>query len=73
MVADPFYQVKHPHEIQGHPVRELYLAPEQEPLLITVCASCEQLRTILFLAEDRWLCTKCRAEGNTRPSLYPIA
>jgi hypothetical protein len=65
--------LRHPHEIGGHPVMELYLAPEQEPMLVTCCAACEQLRTILFLSKDRWLCTKCRMEGSARPNLYPIA
>jgi ribosomal protein S27AE len=60
-------------EISGHPVRELYLVPEQEPTLITVCAECGQLRTILFLSKDRWFCTKCRTEGASSPNLYPIA
>jgi ribosomal protein S27AE len=72
MAANPAYQ-PHPHEIGGHPVVELYLAAEQEPTLITVCAECGQLRTILFLSQDRWMCTRCRAEGATRPNLYPIA
>ena len=63
---------RHPHEISGHPVVELYLAADQEPRLITVCANCGQLRTILFLSKDRWFCSKCRTEGATRPNLYPI-
>lgn len=70
MAADP---LRHPHEISGHPVRELYVAPEQEPILITVCAGCGEMRTILFLTKDRWFCTKCRAEGAAPPNLYPIA
>ena len=59
-------------EIQGHPAVLL----EHEtgpPTLITVCAECGAWRTILFLAEDRWFCTKCRAEGAAPPNLYPIA
>ncbi len=52
---------------------ELYLAPEQEPMLITCCAACGQLRTILFLANDRWMCFRCKTEGQTKPDLYPIA
>lgn len=63
---------RHPDEIGGHPVRELYLAPEQEPTLITVCASCGHMRTILFLSKDRWFCFKCKSEGETKPNLYPV-
>lgn len=64
MAADP--------TIQGHP--ELVLEHEAgPPTLITACASCGQLRTILFLARDRWFCTKCRAEGAAPPNLYPVA
>jgi len=58
--------------IHGHPA----LALEQEaapPTLITVCSSCGQLRTILFLRRDRWYCTRCRAEGAAPPNLYPVA
>lgn len=27
---------------------------------IYVCAGCEELHPVLFLAGDRWLCTNCR-------------
>lgn len=63
---------RHPHEIGGHPVSELVL-DNGDARLITCCASCGQLRTILFLSKDRWFCTRCRAEGVTRPNLYPVA
>jgi len=62
----------HPDEIQGHPVRELYLAPDVEPTLITVCAECGHMRTILFLSDDRWFCFRCKTEGHTKPHLYPV-
>jgi ribosomal protein S27AE len=58
--------------IQGHPAIELDLGNGQATL-ITVCASCGQMRTILFLSKDRWFCTKCRAEGAAPPNLYPVA
>jgi translation initiation factor 2 beta subunit (eIF-2beta)/eIF-5 len=54
--------------IHGHPA-ELNSAGQ----LITVCAECGQMRTILFLRKDRWFCTRCRAEGAAPPNLYPIA
>ena len=60
-------------EICGHPVVELYLSAEQEPVLLTCCAECGQLKTILFLSRDRWFCFKCKTEGATPPNLYPIA
>ena len=63
---------RHPHEIQGHPEIELYLGDEQTTL-ITVCANCGQMRTILFLAKDRWFCFKCQTEGAAPPNLYPLA
>lgn len=63
----------HPDEIDGHPVVELYLAAEQEPELITVCANCGHMRTILFLSKDRWFCFRCKTEGASSPNLYPIA
>jgi hypothetical protein len=59
-------------EIQGHPAVELHLG-EGPPTLITVCAECGELRTILFLSRDRWFCTRCRAEGAAPPNLYPVA
>lgn len=67
------YPSQHPHEITGHPVRELYLAPEQEPILITVCAHCGNQRTVLFLAKDRWFCFQCKMTGCAPPNLYPVA
>lgn len=63
---------RHPDEIPDHPVREIYLAAEQEPTLITVCANCGHMRTILFLTGDRWFCFRCKTEGATRPNLYPV-
>lgn len=65
--------VSHPHEISGHPTVELHVGPDVPPTLLTVCASCGQLRTILFLTRDRWFCTRCKTEGATSPNLYPIA
>ena len=59
-------------EIQGHPTIELDLG-NGEATLITVCANCGEMRTILFLTKDRWFCTKCRVEGAVAPNLYPIA
>lgn len=58
-------------EIKGHPAVELDLG-DGNPTLITVCAECGQMRTILFLRRDRWYCTKCRAEGAAPPNLYPV-
>lgn len=60
-------------EIAGHPSVEIYLEPDRPPALITVCASCGQLRTILFLTGDRWFCFRCKTEGAAPPNLYPIS
>jgi hypothetical protein len=55
-------------EINGHPA-----IMGDNGILITVCANCGEMRTILFLSKDRWFCTKCRVEGATAPNLYPIS
>jgi len=73
MAADPFYPVDEPEVINGHPTVELVTSSEQPPALITVCAQCGNLRTILFLSKDRWFCYRCKTEGATPPNLYPIA
>lgn len=64
MAADP--------TIQGHPALELW-TDTGPPTLITVCAYCGEMRTILFLRRDRWYCTQCRTEGNAPPNLYPVS
>jgi ribosomal protein L37AE/L43A len=46
---------------------------ETTGVVITVCAECGQMRSVLFLNRDRWFCTKCRAEGAAPPNMYPIA
>jgi hypothetical protein len=63
MAADP--------TIQGHPAL-VFEHDTAAPTLVTVCASCGELRTILFLRRDRWFCTRCRVEGAAPPNLYPI-
>jgi hypothetical protein len=60
------------NDISGHPAIELQFE-HGPPTLITVCASCGELRSILFLRRDRWYCSKCRAEGAAPPNLYPVA
>jgi len=72
MAAEQAY-TPHPHEIGGHPTTELYLLPNEPPTLITVCAQCGALRTVLFLNKDRWFCFRCQTEGATPPNLFPIA
>ena len=57
-----------PTEINGHPTVEL-----GNGALITACAECGRLRTILFLTKDRWFCTTCRTQGVTAPNLYPVS
>jgi len=44
-----------------------------DPIVITVCAECGRMRSVLFLDRDRWFCTGCRAEGAAAPNLYPVA
>lgn len=56
------------------PQSELVLeGVDGNPVLITVCAQCERMRTILFLDRERWYCKDCRAEGSAKPDLYPIS
>lgn len=59
------------HEVKGHPVMELEAVGE--PVLITVCAECGEMRSVLWLDQDRWYCRTCRAEGVTKPNLFPVA
>lgn len=59
----------HP-EIRGHP--SLPAESHAGAFRITVCAECEALRTVLFLSKDRWYCTRCRAEGDARPTVIPL-
>lgn len=58
-------------EISGHPALEA-ANYRDEPVTITVCAGCGQMRTVLFLSRDRWFCTSCRVEGDTRPTVVPL-
>jgi translation initiation factor 2 beta subunit (eIF-2beta)/eIF-5 len=60
-------------EIRGHPAAPLLDELGDVIQMITVCAECGEMRTILFLTRDRWYCTKCRAEGAAPPNLYPVA
>ena len=60
-------------EIAGHPAIELYFSLDAPPTLITVCAHCGEMRTILFLRRDRWYCTRCRMEGHAPPNMFPVA
>lgn len=58
-------------EISGHPTVELPGA-DGNGVLITVCSSCGQMRTILFLSKDRWICTNCRVAGAAPPAIRPL-
>lgn len=58
--------------INGHPTLELDNGRSQ-PTLITVCAQCGNMRTIIFLRRDRWFCFQCLTEGAIPPNLYPVA
>lgn len=60
-------------EIAGHPAVPLLDERGVTLTMLTCCAECGELRTILFLSKDRWFCTRCRAAGATPPNLYPIA
>lgn len=57
--------------IKGHP-EIVQVNDLEQPVTITVCAGCGQMRTILWLDKDRWYCNQCRMEGTTRPSMFPL-
>lgn len=44
--------------------------PERQ--IVYLCANCERLGNVLFLTEDRWICTSCKNEGNARPTFVPV-
>lgn len=58
--------------IDGHPQIILPSDVTGNQVMITVCAECEQMRTVLFLHEDRWFCTNCRNEGAAAPTMVPL-
>lgn len=60
-------------EIKGHPELPTYAEDGTQVGMITVCAGCERIRTILFLSGDRWFCTACREEGDARPTQIPLS
>lgn len=73
--------------IDGHPSIELepenptsvsrgwrwWRRAEANPVVITVCAECGRMRSVLWLTKDRWLCNQCKAEGTVPPNMFPIA
>jgi hypothetical protein len=59
-------------EINGHPTLDLPNSADN-PVLITVCCECGSMRTILWLSRDRYYCSKCKAAGDRRPTMIPIA
>jgi len=60
--------------ISGHPALELESSdPNAPPVVITVCAECGEMRTVLWLDKDRWYCRSCRAEGASPPNMFPLA
>lgn len=63
-----------PGIIRGHPVErhQNLWDPNGPPITITVCANCGQMRTVLWLDHDRWICTRCKTAGSNRPTIIPI-
>jgi len=60
--------------ITGHPSVELESAvPTALPVVITVCAECGEMRSVLWLNKDRWYCRSCRANGAAPPNMFPLA
>jgi len=65
--------VHEPKVISGHPEQPLLNDAGNLISMLTVCAQCGALRTILFLTADRWYCSKCRFECTVPPKFYPVA
>lgn len=59
--------------INGHPTVPLLDDTGEQIDLLTVCAECGSVRSILFLTGDRWMCVSCRVEGVAPPRLYPTS
>lgn len=73
MSAVPVLAVSEPHTIQGHPAVPLVNDAGDLIQMITVCAECGQMRSIIMLTGDRWYCSSCRAEGHNRNTkMFPI-
>jgi ribosomal protein S27AE len=60
-------------EIKGHPTAELESVVDRSKVLITLCAECGGMKTILFLDKDRWFCTRCKNDGAKSPTVIPIS
>ena len=65
--------VSEPVVINGHPEVPLVDGSGDLVSMLTVCAACGEVRTILFLSADRWYCSKCRMTGIAPPQLYPVS
>jgi ribosomal protein S27AE len=65
--------VTEPEVIGGHPEQPLLDGAGELITMLTVCAQCGAVRSILFLTEDRWYCSKCRFECSVPPRLYPVS
>jgi len=59
-------------EVAGHPHLAAVNAQGRD-MQITVCAECESMRSILWLANDRWYCRVCRNSGVARPTTIPLS
>lgn len=59
--------------IGGHPSIPLYNSVGDVERMITVCAECGEMRTIILLVEDRWYCSSCKAGGVSKPKMFPIS
>lgn len=58
--------------IPGHPEIPLVNAKGDVIQMITVCAECGAMRSIIMLVGDRWYCSRCRAEGTTRAKTFAL-
>lgn len=63
-----------PHTVSGHPSEHWLVDGEETGKMVTLCAGCGEMHTIIMLVGDRWYCSRCRAEGTTKNTrMFPIS
>jgi len=65
--------VSGPAVIGGHPEVPLLDERGNVSAMLTVCAECGGVHTIILLTGDRWYCSACRVKGINKPKMFPIS
>ena len=65
--------------IQGHPAVPLVNDVGDVIQMVTVCAECGAMRSVIYMSEGnrvngkaKWFCLACRAAGNAQPTMFPL-